>query len=164
MMRANIYIRQTASRQRGSVYILVMGASLLVALIGISSILASRVQRRSVQGTSDMMQAKENARVAIERGLWTAKAFPASWRASIGSGANDTVNLAGGTSQYTGTDPVDGDLTNNTTDPVLLTGTGKSGGAIYILEVTLNGDGTVQPGTWKRVVLGTGQQGQQGQN
>lgn len=148
---SNIY-RQQDARRRGSVYILVLGASLIVATIGISALMAARVQRRAVVITADMTQARENARVAIDRALWDIKVNPSSWRSSLAGGSYSSGTLGGGTLSLTAVDPVDGNLTNNNTDPVVLTGTGNVGQATYILEVTLNPDGTINPGTWKRVV------------
>ena len=55
-----------AARERGSVYILVLGASLLVAAIGVSSLMAVRVQRRAASITADQIQAREMARAGIE--------------------------------------------------------------------------------------------------
>ena len=141
-----------SARDRGSVYIFVLGASLLVAVIGISSLMAARVQRRSIQTTAGMTQARELARSAIDRGLWEIKANLGFWRTLFVFTPLTEVPFAGGTFTLTATDPVDGNLTNNITDPVVLTGVGKCGDARYMLEVTLNGDGTINPGTWKRVV------------
>ncbi len=140
------------ARHRGSVYVLVLGASLLVAVIGISSLMAARVQRRATTASTDMIQARELARTAVDRILWGIVTYPTTWRVIYGSGYLTNVPFGNGTFTAALMDPVDGDLFNNTTDPVVLTGTGNVGQATYILEVTLNGDGTVQPGTWKRVV------------
>ncbi len=152
MRKDKVIHRSTNPRRRGSVYIMVLGASLLVAVIGISSLMAARVQRRAAVASGDMIQARENARAAIDRALWGIEAMPTTWRSSFAGGSFSTGTLGGGTLTLTVVDPVDGDPTNNTTDPVALTGTGVVGQATYMLEVTLNGDGTMQPGTWKRVV------------
>jgi len=145
-------IKRRDPRCQGSVYILVLGASLLVALIGVSSLMASRVQRRSVSASADTSHARELARTGVERGLWLAKSNPTSWRQGLSLAVYTDVAFGQGTFTVTGTDLVDGDMLNNTVDPVLVISTGKSGEAIYKLQVTLNGDGTVQPGTWKRLV------------
>lgn len=139
-------------RSRGSVYVLVLGASLLVAAIGVSSLMAVRVQRREANIVSDSSQACELARTAIDRGLWEAKNNPLTWRTFFAAGTLTDVPLSSGTFTLVAVDPVDGNLINNNTDPVVLTGVGKVGDARYMLGATLNGDGTIQPGTWKRVV------------
>jgi Tfp pilus assembly protein PilX len=153
MVRASSNVRPGDLRRRGSVYVLVLGASLIVALIGVSALMAARVQRRVVSGSADMAQARQFAGSVIDLGLFTIRQNPLSWRAQFAAGTipNDLA-LGTGTLTLTATDPVDGNLTNNITDPVVLTGVGKCGDARYMLEVTLNGDGTINPGTWKRVV------------
>ena len=141
-------------RRRGSVYILVLGASLLVAAIGISSLLAARVQRRTVNLTADLMQARELARSGIERVMWGAETDYLGWfwRPMLENGDYENRALGAGTFSVTGVDPVDGNLTNDNADPVVLTSEGVYGDAKYILRVTIDGDGTPQPGTWQRVV------------
>ncbi len=142
----------SGARQRGSVYILVLGASLIVAVIGISSLMAARVQRRAVAASAEMIQARELARSAIERGLRDIKVNSTFWRMQMAMMPPTNVPFADGTFTLTIVDPIDGNLTNNTSDPVVFTGIGKYGDSQYILEVSLNGDGSIQPGTWKRVV------------
>lgn len=145
-------LHNRSPRERGSVYILVLGASLLVAAIGVSSLLAARVQRKTVTASAEMIQARELARTAIDRGLWEVKNNPASWRAVFKAGTLSNKPFGGGTFTLIAVDPADGDLLNNNTDPVILAGYGKKGGAVYVLYVTLNGDGTVRGGTWNRFV------------
>jgi len=147
-----ITFQQSDSRSRGSVYILVLGASLLVATIGISSLMAARVQSRAVAASAGMTQARENARTAVDRGLWEIKYNFLLWRTTFAGTFLQNVSFGDGTFSLYAVDPTDGNLTNNGTDPVVLTGVGKSGSAKYMLEVTLNGNGSIQPGTWKRVV------------
>lgn len=140
------------ARRRGSVYILVLGASLLVALIGVSSLMANRVQRRTVIAAVDHAQARELARTAIDRGLWEIKANPLFWRVTFDAGTLTNIPLGNGAFTLGATDPVDSNLINNSTDPVVLIGVGKVGDARFMLRVILNGDGSVQPNTWKRLV------------
>ncbi len=141
-------------RQSGSIYIMVLGASLLVALIGVSSLMAVRVQRRAVTITADKIQARELARSGIDRVMLSAKLnlFNSMWRTMLTDGSYENKAFAGGTFSVTGIDPIDGDLTNSNDDPVLLASVGVYGEAKYILQVTINGDGSVQPGTWSRLV------------
>jgi hypothetical protein len=144
----------TSPRQRGSVYIMVLGASLMVALIGVSSLMAARVQRRATTITADRIQARELARTGIDRLMWSMDVDPPGGfcRPMLVNGDYEDMAFAGGTFSVTGVDPIDGNLTNRSGDPVVLTSVGVYGQAKYVLEVTLNGDGSSQPGTWKRVV------------
>ncbi len=153
MRRKKLTHRQIDARQRGSVYVLVLGASLIVAVIGISALMAARVQRRATQVSAGMAQTRQLARSAIDLGLLTVQQNPATWRTLFAAGTLPTnLSLGSGKLTLAATDPVDGDLTNNLTDPVVLTGIGMSGDARYMLQVTLNGDGTIELGSWKRVV------------
>lgn len=140
-------------RERGSVYILVLGASLLVVAIGVSSLMAARIQRKTVTVVADRGQARELARTAIDRGLWLIKHNSLTWRTIFQTGViNNETAFGGGTFSLIAVDPVDNDLLDDNTDPVILIGDGKKGNARYVLRVTLNGDGTVRGGTWQRVV------------
>ena len=142
------------ARERGSVYILVLGASLLVAVIGISSLMAARVQRRSTTLTADRIQACELARSGIDFMMYGANDITTNsvWRAKLNNGDYTNVAFGGGTFTVVGVDPNDGDLINNNGDPVVLTCTGDYRKATYILRVTVDGDGTPQLGTWKHIV------------
>lgn len=140
------------ARDRGSVYVLVLGASLLVAAIGVSSLMAARVQRKIVTVSADRGQARELARTAIDRGLWEVKNNAALWRTVFAAGTLSNISFGGGTFTLIAIDPIDNNLLNNNTDPVILVGDGKKGDARYLLRVTLNGDGSVRGGTWQRVV------------
>jgi len=126
---------------------------MLIAVIGIASLMASRVQRRSTTLAGDAIVARELARSGIDLGLLYIQQQPTQWRADFAAGTAITnMDLGDGQVTVTAADPIDGNLTNNSTDPVVLTGVGNSSSSTYMLEVTLNGDGTIQPGTWKRVV------------
>jgi hypothetical protein len=153
-MNGNNMIRHDP-RSRGSVYVMVLGISIIVATIGISALMTARVQHQTIEDAADAIQARENARAAIERVLWGAKAAPTNWRTYLNNGSLSGGSFADGTYALAAVDPVDGNLTDDTADPVVLTGTGVVGHTTYMLEVTLNGDGTVQSGTWKRVVDNT---------
>lgn len=146
--------RRLTCRQRGSVYILVLGASLLVAAIGVSSLLAARVQRRARTAAADRAQAREIARSGIEFVMYGEEKdfLEFIWRGMLENGDYLNRPFGGGTFSVTGVDPVDGDVNNDNTNPVILTSTGVYGQAVYILRVTINSDGTIQPGTWRRVV------------
>ncbi len=153
MMEPNIVrLTKAGHRQRGSVYILVLASSLLVATIGISSLMAARVQLRATSSARDKVKSRELARTAIDRGLWEVQNNALGWRGVLASGVLTNVSFGGGSFTLVASDLVDGNVLNNTTDPVLLFGVGDSGQARFMLYVMLNGDGTVQEGTWKRHV------------
>jgi len=142
------------AREGGSVYILVLGASLLIAAIGVSSLLAVRVQRREAIQQADGCQARELARSGLDLMMYYAKqdAGGTTWRTRLANKNFANVTFAGGDMTIQGVDPVDGNLTDDPDDPITLTCTANFRTSRYILEVTVDGEGTPRPGTWKRVV------------
>lgn len=144
--------RGRSARQKGSAYLIVLGAALLVATIGVTSLLAARVQRRSANSSADAAQAREMARSAIDLGLGTIKDNPLDWRALLAADPYTGVAFNGGYLRLIVEDPADSNLLNNDTDPVRLKGVGVFKSAGYGLQVTLDGDGVPQAGTWQRFV------------
>ena len=148
--------RSRAPARRGSVYLIVLSVSMIVLVIGLSGLMVSRIEQRSASAVSDMTQARLHALAAIEMGMFLIDADPLGWRASFDAGVLPTdMPLGNGTLTLQAADPVDGDLTNNETDPVLFTGIGIDGGARHKLQVTITFTGGVaefQPGSWKQVV------------
>ncbi len=148
--------RSRAGARRGSVYLLVLSVSMIVLVIGLSGLMVSRIEQRSASAVSDMTQARLHALAAIEMGMFLIEANPLSWRESFKVGVLPTdMPVGNGTLTLKAADPVDGNLTNNTVDPVLFTGIGFEGAARHKLQVTITFTGGVadfQPGSWKQVV------------
>ena len=149
-------IRYGDQQRRGSAYILVLSVSMIVAVVGISGLMVSRINQRSASASSDMTAARAHALAAVEMGLFAIEADPLNWRESFDSDNLPTdMPIAGGTLTLLATDPVDGNLTNNAADPVLFTAIGVDGAARHKLQVTITFTGGVtnfQPGSWKQVV------------
>lgn len=144
----------TRKARRGSVYLAVLGTSLIVALLALSTLALQRVQNRMLTTTSDIRQAQLNAEAAIELGLLAMKQ-DTNWRTTYPSGHWFTDrSLTAGTCSLDGIDPVDNDLTDNTTDPVVLTGIGKSGASEQRVQVTI--DPVSQPLTCLRSAVAVG--------
>jgi len=111
---------------------------MIVMVIGLTALTALRVQRNAAQGDNDLVQARLNARTAIEIGLQKMDQI-ANWRNQFPNGPW-FVNqpFANGTYSLTGVDPTDADLTDSPRDPVLLTGVGRKGVARYQLQVSVD--------------------------
>jgi Carbohydrate binding domain len=122
----------------GSIYIAVLGTSLIVSLLALSALALQRLQNKSLLATADIRQAQLNAESAVELGLLAMKQDP-NWRTTYTSG-HWIVNraLTAGTCSLDGTDPVDGNLANNTTDSVVFTGIGDSGTAEQRVQVAID--------------------------
>jgi len=124
--------------RRGGIYIAVLGSSMLVTLIGLSALMLVRGQRLQVNAAIDTDQARLNAEAGAELAIQRI-ASDSNWRTTFASGTiANKLPLSSGTYSVTVTDPVDGNLGNRTTDPVVLRCTGSRGVATQILEVTLD--------------------------
>ena len=146
---------QRERRRRGSVYIAGWGAAVIVTIIGLSALLAGRLQHRRTREAGDLAEARFHALSAIDWGLLVVKQNPATWRTIMDTaGGSQPMEqaLGAGSFRLEATDPVDGNLTDNTTDTVVLTGIGFRGQARYKLQVRLESDGSVTPGTFRQVV------------
>ena len=128
-------------RRRGSSYVLFLGTAMMVTVIGLSSLMVVRIQRRSDDGTNDVATARFYAQSAIEMGFAHINEDP-NWRTTYANGVWEADQPIGtGTYTLEVTDPNDGDLSNNEADSVVLTGIGMQGDACYKLQVTLQAEG-----------------------
>lgn len=83
------------ARSRGSIYIAVLGASMMVAVIGISATLAVRVHHHGTNLTHEAMQAELHARSAVDLVLLE-MAENANWRSDHEHGEwSDRLQLGG---------------------------------------------------------------------
>jgi len=126
--------------RRGSMYVVVLGASTAIAVIGLAALTSLRINRHSMELTSDFADARLYARSAIEIGMFRIKEDP-NWRTTYPLLPDDVWELdqpiGSGTYTLKGVDPDDADFTNNDTDPLVLTGIGMQGEARCMLQVTL---------------------------
>jgi hypothetical protein len=123
--------------RRGSAYLVVIGAAMLVALLGLSSLMALRIQRRVVEDAVDAAQARAYAQAAIEVGM-SRIADDADWRTNYTHGVWITDQPLGeGSFTLEGRDDGDGDLADDDTDELVLTGIGVKGRARQKTQVRL---------------------------
>ena len=121
---------------RGSVYLIVLALSMMVTVIGLASLFATRVQRRSAQMTKDCAEARLCARSAVELGLLYVQA--PDWRNAWPNGTwLSNQPLGNGVFTLEGIDPDDGILNDSNADPLVLIGTGQKGLARQKMRVTL---------------------------
>jgi len=124
-------------RLTGSVYLHVLGASLLVTIMGLAALSAVRLQTRAVQRAQDYAEAKACAVSVVELGLLYVSRDP-NWRTTWPNGAWLTDKaLGGGMLTLEGIDPQDGDLADSGYEPLILTGTGNTGVARHKAQITL---------------------------
>lgn len=129
--------------------VLTMGTAMVVTVIGLSAVWASRMRLRDVQASTQILEALGYAQSAIELGLLQVRSDP-NWRTTLGAGmwvANQSIGH--GTCTLTTSIVADGDA-DPYNDDWLLLGTGISGDAVRKIELTLV-DGKLV-GEWKQKV------------
>lgn len=122
---------------RGSIYVLVLSIAMLVAVIGMGALFSARVQTRICRTDVDFATARLNARAGLEIAMFRIQQDP-TWRTDLGNGTwFSNVPLNQGTFTVTAADPITGNITVSSTDPVVLTSTGTRNAATYIMQVEI---------------------------
>ncbi len=140
--------------RRGSSYVLFMGTAMLVMIIGLSALMAVRIERRGAEGSNDLAAARFYAQSAIEHGFAMINQ-DADWRTNLGSGfwvTNQEIHAGTYSLEATFIDDGDGKPEN---DDVVLTGRGVHGPASHRTQVMLiaqSGEVALSPGSWQRSV------------
>lgn len=126
------------ARQHGSVYITVLAAATITAILGLSALLVVRIERRSVEMVTHAQQARVMAHGAIEYAVLRLNTDMSDWRTSL---TNDTwtspVTVGDATIRFKVADESDGDLANNTSDPATLTVRAAVGDAVRMYSVDI---------------------------
>ncbi len=121
----------------GSVYMMVLASSMIIAVVGMASLLAVRVQRRSAHLAIEMTEASILSESAVQLGLLFVSNNP-NWRGTWSNGTwISNQAFGGGTYSLVGTDPLDADIADSQHDPIILTGIGTKGIARNKTQVTL---------------------------
>jgi hypothetical protein len=129
-------------RRRGGIYVAVLGAGMLITLIGLTSLAAMRIERLAFATAADGQQARLHAQSAVEIAAQWVSDDP-SWRATRSSGTWITdLAMDGSRMTVEGLDPIDGNFLNRPTDPLVLRATAVRGRARQIVEATLDASGT----------------------
>jgi Tfp pilus assembly protein PilX len=128
---------RTKRHHRGSIYVLVMSISMLVAVIGMGALMSARVQTRLSRNATDFATARLCARAGLEVALFRIQQDP-TWRTDLGNGTwFSNVPLNQGTFSVSAADPITGNISAASNDPVVLTCTGTRGSAVYAMQVTV---------------------------
>lgn len=123
--------RQTAGC-RGSIYLTVLGSSLIVTVIGLSALAAVRVQRQADEANHDLAQARLLARSATELGMLQMHDDP-RWR-HRGEGVwIDSLAMGDGAISLEVWDPSEADFADPE-GPAVLIGEGQVGLARYRVQ------------------------------
>ena len=138
----NSWVRPAPGRgARGSVYVMVLGVSVLVAVIGVGALLTARIATRAATGSNDAAEADVLATSAVEHALSLINAQP-NWRTAYQSGTESpAVPLGRGTFTWRVVDEINGNLADDPAQPVRLYGSGSVGQARRVYSVMLRPDG-----------------------
>jgi hypothetical protein len=157
------------TQHRGSAYVAVLGASMLVAVIGIAALTVVRADRVEAQADEDIAQARANAIAAAELAANWIDTTPAFRSSYAGMRSNTGLLNTGGFAMPMGTasielvDNSDGVLDNRDYDLVLVRAIGRAGNAQQMFDVSLQPVGIPLPilsnalTVRKRVLVSSGQ-------
>jgi hypothetical protein len=132
--------RTRTTARRGSTYLLVLGSTMLVTVIGLSAVFAVTLERRRAEAAGDAVKARLYAQSALEMAAYWMENDP-EWRSNRPNGAWATDQPIGeGTYSVQVVDPADGSLSNSKTGSVYVTCTGRKGAARHMFRVTMEAD------------------------
>lgn len=126
--------------RRGSVYLAVLGTSIITMILGLAALMAVRVEQQISANAKDAVQARLNARTSIETAFHVLQST-ANWRNTFAHGLWTTLSFDDGTIAFKLVDEKDGILHGNTTQPVRLYGKGTVGNAVRIQSVLIEPPG-----------------------
>jgi hypothetical protein len=143
-------ISKSLPHRRGSAYILVLGVALLLTVIGMGTLLTTRLAGKQSGNAADWQQAGLIAQSMVEQAMSNLNAQiaanPATWRSAFtsytsGNTAAFTQTNSIGVGSWVVKDEVDGNFANNYADPFRLYGIGKVGQAtrVYSVQVVTAG-------------------------
>ena len=141
--------------RRGTAYVMVLVVSMIVTIVGVTSITLARIQTRQSVQVNDWAEAQVLAASGIEQTLCILNANE-DWRKIYTQGAvAQTHNLGNGTYKWRLYDNVDGDFTDNPTDAMTLQVIATVNETNYRLSVDLapTADNiTLVKGSWEQIV------------
>jgi hypothetical protein len=130
-----------ARHRRAGIYIAVLGAAMLVTVLGMAALAAVAVERITVEVSADMAAARFAAESGVDLAMLTIKS-QALWRTARANGEwYSNIAIGGARVAVEVTDPVDADLSNRDTDTIVVKATATRGQARHITQVTLKVQG-----------------------
>ncbi len=132
------------ARRRGSVLVLVLGVTSIVGVIGLSSLLAVRLQHRDVQSRADAAQAQQLADGVLQL-LHARLSDDEDWRTAHTHDtwtADESLGL-GSTLRYKLQDEDDADLADDNSDHARLVVRVAHGNAVRLASIQLGGGGVM---------------------
>jgi len=145
MKQANPPTRMTQrcrrDRRRGVAYVMVLSTGVLLSVIGLSLLAASRGVTQASSAAADLAEAGTLAEAAVHWGIAALKADNA-WRTSYTHNVETAPKPFGrGTMTFKLVDETDGNLANNQADAVKIVGVGRCGSAVRMYSVGTTASG-----------------------
>jgi len=124
-------------RQSGTIYVLTLVSAIVLTSMAVGlSYLMLQFRRTSSTG-GDIDRAYIHAEMGLRHAVHFVRTVP-NWRIILSSGLwLSNISVDDATYSVTGTDPVDGNLANNSADPVILTCTATVNGVSRTVEVEI---------------------------
>lgn len=137
---ASSHLRRPRARQRGSVLVLVLGVTSIVGVIGLSALLAVRLQHADVRDRADAVAAQHLADGALQL-VHTRLNQDSAWRTNHTHDTWTDAEVIGKDSflRYKLIDQEDTDLADNTEDPLRLLIRVKHGDAVRLVSQSFTG-------------------------
>lgn len=127
-------------RRRGSVYVVALGTAMVVTAIGLSAVAVARINVRNATAEKDLAEAGTLAFSGMEHALITLE-WTGDWRTLFKHSMTAAQHSLGrGEFTWVLRDELDGDLVNNSTDPVVIVAIGTVNDATYRVRVEVGFD------------------------
>ncbi len=131
-------------KKHGSIYVAVMGTAMIISIIALAALHASRAEVEQLTGADRIAAAEALSQSAVELALARLANDPA-WRTTYTSGVevpagSSWLSLGAGDVKFILTD-ADGNLNDDNKDSVTLSGVGRRGDATSVTTVTLQPGG-----------------------
>jgi len=132
--------KNNCTNRQGTIYVAVMGVTLIVAIMASVGMVVVRLESRIVQANAQQQQARLLAQSAVEFAVnWIQR--ESNWRNILVNGyEGPATNYGQGSIAWKAVD-ADGDFTNDLQDPVEIQGIGRVGEAVVVESVTLEPGG-----------------------
>jgi hypothetical protein len=134
------------ARRHGSAYVLVLGIALIVTVLGMGALTASRVQTRMISAAANWEESGTLASAAVEQALSyinaAAAASPATWRSAFTNRQIAfTQPLGDGMFSWALKDETDGNLSASYLRPIRIYGIGQVGSVTRVYSVLVTPTG-----------------------
>jgi len=120
-------------RRRGSAYVMILGVSLVLAVIGLAAVTVTRINARTVRADNHWAEAQVLAFSAAEHAL-ARIGETSGWRTAF-AGTETKVAFGGGTMSWRLLDEADGDLGDDPAEPFVILASGAVGEAEFAVRV-----------------------------